>query len=106
MTLIGDVGGFNGAMVLLPTYLMSYFSFIMYKLAITEEMPVKKKENAPTKSNPLQARIQENRDQTINQHDVNCLKREAKLISRPTTSWLKSLFHVGCICKHDRQMRL
>ena len=43
MTLIGDVGGFNGAMVLLPTYLMSYFSFVMYKWTITEEMPVKKK---------------------------------------------------------------
>ena len=47
MTLIGDVGGFNGAMVLLPTYLMSYFSFIMYKWAVTEEMPVKKGENTP-----------------------------------------------------------
>ena len=42
MTLIGDVGGFNGAMVLLPTYLMSYFTFMMYKWAITEDMPIKK----------------------------------------------------------------
>ena len=50
MALIGDVGGFNGAMVLLPTYLMSYFSFIMYKWAVTEEMPVKKGENSATKS--------------------------------------------------------
>ena len=50
MALIGDVGGFNGAMVLLPTYLMSYFSFIMYKWAVTEEMPVKKGKNTPTMS--------------------------------------------------------
>ena len=106
MTLIGDVGGFNGAMVLLPTYLLSYFSFVMYKWTITEEMPVKKKDNTPTRTNPLQAKLQDNRVQTINQHDVNCLKREAKLISQPTTSWLKSLFHVGCICKNDREMRL
>ena len=60
MTLIGDVGGFNGAMVLLPTYLMSYFSFVMYKWAITEEMPVKKKENASARNNSnLQARLLE-----------------------------------------------
>ena len=52
----GDVGGFNGAMVLLPTYLMSYFTSMMYKWAITEELPIKKKENAPTQ-NSLQAKM-------------------------------------------------
>ena len=43
MTLLGDFGGFNGSMVMLPMVIMSHFSAIMYKLAITRELPVKKK---------------------------------------------------------------
>ena len=43
MILIGDVGGFNGSMVMIPTYFMSYISAIMYKWSVTNEMPVKKK---------------------------------------------------------------
>ena len=48
MTLVGDVGGFNSIVILLPAYLMSYFSFVMYKVAITEEMPIKRRENTPS----------------------------------------------------------
>ncbi len=43
MTLIGDVGGFNGSMVMIPAFFMRYISAIMYKWSVTNEMPVKKK---------------------------------------------------------------
>ena len=43
MILIGDIGGFNGSMVMIPTYFMSYISAIMYKWSVTSEIPVKKK---------------------------------------------------------------
>ena len=41
MALLGDFGGFNGTMIMIPAYLMSYFSIIMYKRAITDEIPVR-----------------------------------------------------------------
>ena len=42
MTLIGDVGGFNGAIVVFPTILLAGFSERMYRKAIAEDMPFKK----------------------------------------------------------------
>ena len=53
MALIGDVGGFNSAMILIPNLLMSYFSFAMYKWAITEEMPVKKTQKMKKRNSML-----------------------------------------------------
>ena len=51
MMLIGDVGGFNGAALLLPVFLMSPYSERMYKWAISSEVPVKRKLNKSSKSN-------------------------------------------------------
>ena len=42
-TLIGDVGGFNGAIVILPTFLMAIYSERMFKGSISEEIPARKK---------------------------------------------------------------
>ena len=41
MTLVGDVGGFNGAVIVFPAVLLSFFSERMYHKAIAEDMPVK-----------------------------------------------------------------
>ena len=40
--LIGDIGGFNGAIIMLPTFLMTRYSQCMYKSAIQEEIPTRK----------------------------------------------------------------
>ena len=42
-TLIGDVGGFNGAIVILPTFIMTIYSERMFKSAISEDIPTRKK---------------------------------------------------------------
>ena len=42
-SLIGDIGGFNGAIVILPTFIMSIYSDRMYKNAISGEVPVRKR---------------------------------------------------------------
>ena len=42
-TLVGDVGGFNGAIVIIPTYLMSFYSLRMFNASLLEELPVSKK---------------------------------------------------------------
>ena len=42
LTLIGDLGGFNGAIIILPAYIMSKYSEKMYTADIMEEIPVSK----------------------------------------------------------------
>ena len=42
-TLLGDVGGFNGAIIIFPTYLMSWYASRMFVSSIAADMPMKKK---------------------------------------------------------------
>ena len=79
MTLLGDFGGFNGSMVMIPTFLMSYISSIMYKLAITEDMPIKRKGRPQNdSSSSLVSKVLSNNDQaSLSTKDVATLTREA-----------------------------
>ena len=43
MTLVEDIGGFQGAIILLPAFLMSFYSPKMFEASIASRMPVKKK---------------------------------------------------------------
>lgn len=42
MTLIGDIGGFQGAIIILPTFLLSFYAPKMFEAQLLSEMPVKK----------------------------------------------------------------
>ena len=42
MTLIGDIGGFYSAIILLPAFFMSFYSNYMYKQSLHQELPVRK----------------------------------------------------------------
>ena len=65
MALLGDVGGFNSAMILIPTYMIGYFSFITYRWDVTEDMQVKKRDPKATK-NSLQTKLSKNyNDQSL-----------------------------------------
>ena len=41
-TLIGDIGGFNGAITILPSYFMSIYSSQMFKMALSQDFKVHK----------------------------------------------------------------
>ena len=43
MTLIGDIGGFNGAIIIFPGLFMNWYSSKMFDAAIASEIPSKKK---------------------------------------------------------------
>ena len=43
MTLVGDIGGFQGAVIMLPAFLMSLYTPKMFEVSIASEMPIKKK---------------------------------------------------------------
>ena len=42
MTLIGDLGGFNGAIMLIPTLMMSIYSKTMFESSLEQEIPVRR----------------------------------------------------------------
>ena len=39
--LISDIGGFNGAIIILPAFLMGIYSSKMYEAELTKEVPVR-----------------------------------------------------------------
>jgi len=41
-TVLGDVGGFNGAIVILPSFLMSFYSQQMYNKSVAAETPIRR----------------------------------------------------------------
>ena len=43
MMMVGDIGGFNGAVIVVPSLFMSYYSSIMYQYEVTSQIPIKKK---------------------------------------------------------------
>ena len=53
-SLIGDVGGFNGAIVILPTLVITIYSEKMYKGDITEQIPTRKKKRKDLFENDLE----------------------------------------------------
>ena len=61
-TLIGDVGGLNGAIVILPTFLMAIYSERMFQGSIQEEIPARKIKQKEKQSNDMQqtSSLQEN----------------------------------------------
>ena len=48
-SLIGDIRGFNSAIVMLPTFFMSFYSSYMFKQSLHKEIPITKKQKNKTK---------------------------------------------------------
>ena len=53
MTLIGDIGGFNSAILIFPVFLMAWYSERMYQSSVYQELPVKKKNQKSSSFSPL-----------------------------------------------------
>ena len=81
LTLASDVGGFNGAIVIIPTYLMSFYSLRMFNASLLEEMPVRKnkKKTRSKKINNLKKKLSNGtQGEALDKEDVNDLYRELK----------------------------
>ena len=46
MMMFGDIGGFNAAVLTLPSFLLSIYSSTMYQSAVASEIPYKNEENS------------------------------------------------------------
>ena len=49
-TLLKDVGGFNGAIMIFPAFLMSFYSAKMYQQAVAGQTPIRRPQRRNKKS--------------------------------------------------------
>ena len=60
MILIGDIGGFAGAIVIFPSFLMSWYSSKIFTASVLQEIPVdksKKKSKKGKNSSFMQSKL-------------------------------------------------
>ena len=42
MELLGDIGGFNSAIIIFPSFFLSFYSSLMFHQTVGEELPTRK----------------------------------------------------------------
>ena len=89
---MGDVGGFNGAIIIFPSYFMSWYAARRFNSSIYEDMPIKKQRSRKRGKkyqqdmNVLQKKLmngQDAFDNGLNTSDVKSLAVEAKKMRHP-----------------------
>ena len=89
---MGDVGGFNGAIIIFPSYFMSWYAARMFNSSIFEDMPIKKKRSRKRGKeyqqdmSVLQKKLMNGQDafgNGLNTSDVKSLAVEAKKMRHP-----------------------
>ena len=105
MALLGDFGGFNDGIILLPAILMSIYSSKIYTRELFSHLPVKSKSNYNSKS-MIAKKLNENRSPfELTQLDSEMLAEESRRIKLKRNSWCSSIFScLKCLCKKDRGM--
>ena len=49
--LLGDIGGFNGAVIIVPSILMRSFSGLMFQHSIAKQVPIRKARKSKAREN-------------------------------------------------------
>ena len=104
MTLISDIGGFNGAVFLFPAFLLSWYNKKMLTASLYEELPLKKKKSKANSLSPLQRKIAINQslNMGLGPDDINSLISEANSIKPRIVPFLSRLkCHFKFLCRKD-----
>ena len=111
MVLIGDIGGFQGAIVLIPAFFLSFYTPKMYEASLLSDMPIKKPKQGRRSQNrndepPLEERLQHGGQETLQDGDVISLIQEMALIKTVKTGFWETLCHVTMLCGKNRRVML
>ena len=106
-TLLGDLGGFNGAITIFPAYIMSYYASRMYQKSVAADTPIRKprKRNKHESAPCLPARVFSGQD-SLSQEDIMSIFKQVRMITRQKVPFWKSLCNFSSLCSHDREIRL
>ena len=101
--LIRDVGGFNGAIIIFPTFLMSHFSANKYSQAVYKGVPIKKKNKQSVNQTVLRNQFAAALGGNSPPLDYKLMADEIKgqVYPKPKFTVLSSL-RVLSLCKKDR----
>ena len=110
--MLGDIGGFWGAIILVPTSFMSYYSGQMFNASLQSEIPVKKqrkrqKEPQMNQQQTVKERILMGQSiEALQSADLREVYEEVKQTQPFHSSFFKALFYLKFCCKKDRQTRI
>ena len=98
-TVLGDVGGFNGAIVIFPAYIMSYYSQQMYNKSVAAETPIRrpKRRNKQKKPFSVPEKVLDGQ-QSVTQPELTGIYQQVKLITRQKVPYWKSLCYFANLC--------
>ena len=108
--------------MIFPTFIMGSYSARMYKSAIAQEIPVRNLKrrsrkakkyistdapNSHYESKSLYQRLKKSsyqeRQESLSQSDIQSLFEAASSATFVGVSYLKTLFHISCLCRKDRE---
>ena len=106
MAALGDFGGFNDGVILIPAILMSIYSQKMFSQELFGEIPVKSESNTACREKMREKCSTNLSPFELEKSDCELLDDESKRIKRWKNSWFISLCFSKCICKRERGMLL
>lgn len=75
MTLLSDIGGFQGAIFIFPAFLLSFYAPKMFEASLLSDMPVKKRKKRRNRQRSSDSTLEErlrngSRGETLQDGDV------------------------------------
>ena len=104
MILLGDIGGFNGAIFIFPAFLLSWYNEKMFTSSLYEELPVKQKKSKANSYSALQRKIASNEsfNDGLAPDDINSLIKEVNQVKPRKIPFLSRLkCHFKFLCRKD-----
>ena len=106
MAALGDFGGFNDGVILIPAILMSIYSRKMFLQELFGQLRMKSESNPASREKMLKKCSLNQTSFELAQSDCELLADESERVKRVKNSWFISLCFSQCICKRERGMQL
>ena len=100
ITMASDIGGFTDFVIIIPTFIMAYYSKKMYMSQIYTEIPVKQSQKLRHK-NRIQEKFTEEMysERKLSQCDIECLIGETNRMYLDKPNFIQNLIKSLCLSK-------
>ena len=106
MAALGDFGGFNDGVVLIPALFMSFYSQKMFAKELFSLLPTKSSSNHKSRDKINEKFSANSSPLKLSNSDAELLAEESKRMKKKKNSWLYNLCFFKRLCKEERGMRL
>ena len=107
LTLLGDYGGFNGAVVFLLSFLMTTYSANMYEAAVASGLKYQtkiKRDNAYS-NHSLRAKLDRQSSFALDKDDLCQVDKALRSVKRLKASFWKALCNIKLFCGKDKDVQ-